>query len=56
MKVKAKDSLQTEIDAHFIYSQISLQEKNPHIKEIFSELALIELSHAKGMYESMKNK
>jgi vacuolar iron transporter family protein len=56
MKIKAKDSLQTEIDAHFIYSQIANQEKNEHIKEIFQELALIELWHAESMFTSMKKK
>jgi rubrerythrin len=56
MKKSPLNSLQTEVDAHYIYSQISKSEKNPHIKEIFEELSQIELGHARAMYNSLKKK
>lgn len=51
-----QSSIQTEIDASYLYSQIALSEEDVHIKEIFNELSDIETEHAKTMYASMQKK
>ncbi len=51
-----QSSLQTEIDASYLYAQIASSEENIHIKEVFSELSKIENGHAKAMFASMQKK
>jgi vacuolar iron transporter family protein len=49
-----KDSIQTEIDASFLYHKIGLAEEDVHIKKVFADLSEIEMSHAKHMFDQLK--
>jgi rubrerythrin len=41
-----KESLQTEIDAAFLYDRIAANENDPRIAQLFREMAAIERGHA----------
>lgn len=47
-------SLQTEVDAAYLYSKIAAAEKDPAIARVFQHLAEIEQGHVTGMLESVK--
>ena len=51
MKYSKRDSVQTEVDAAFLYEQLALAESEKPIAEIYSQMAAIERSHAEGMME-----
>lgn len=50
----ASASLQTEVDAAFLYEKISAAEKDPGIAAIFQNLAEIERGHAAKMLERLQ--
>jgi rubrerythrin len=49
-------SVQTEIDASFIYEQVANASKDPSTKKIFQEMSRIELSHARAMEKNLQAK
>jgi vacuolar iron transporter family protein len=55
-KNNIQSSIQTEVDASYLYEQIAASEENIHIKTIFSELSDIEKNHALSMLKSMQKK
>jgi VIT1/CCC1 family predicted Fe2+/Mn2+ transporter len=53
-KRKITDSLQTEVDASYLYKKISEAETHPEIARVFLELSGIEHEHATHMLEKMQ--
>jgi vacuolar iron transporter family protein len=53
---KAAASVQTEIDAAYLYSQLAAAEDNETIASIYRQMAAIERSHADGMVSKAKEK
>ena len=49
-------SVQTEVDAAFLYQRIAESESDPGIARIFHQLSEIENGHALGMVEGLKKK
>lgn len=49
-------SVQTEVDAAFLYLRIAQAESDPGIARIFHQLSEIESGHAAGMVEGLKKK
>jgi vacuolar iron transporter family protein len=56
MKYNKTASLQTETDAHYLYTKLAEAEDEPAIAQLYRQMAEIEMSHAKGMIESSKQK
>lgn len=48
------ESVQTEVDASFLYEKIAAAEEDPGIGNIFRQLSEIEMSHAVGMLEGAR--
>lgn len=53
MKLSKKSSVQTEIDAAYLYEQLALSETENSIAEIYRQMAAIEHSHAAGMLKGV---
>jgi predicted membrane protein (TIGR00267 family) len=53
-KQPATESLQTEIDASFLYSKLAEAEDDPVVAKLYRDLAAIEISHASAMLKSGK--
>jgi VIT1/CCC1 family predicted Fe2+/Mn2+ transporter/rubrerythrin len=53
---KAAASVQTEIDAAYLYTQLAAAEDNETIASIYKQMAAIERSHADGMVAKAKEK
>ncbi len=49
-----KESLQTEIDAAFLYDRIAAHEADPRIAQLFREMAAIERGHAQHAFNELK--
>jgi len=47
------DSVRTEVDAAYLYRNISSAQKDAHLKEVYRELASIEEQHAKAAYATV---
>lgn len=56
MNRKHTASLQTEVDAHYLYSQLANTESEKAIAQIYEQMAAIEMSHATGMLQNLQNK
>jgi VIT1/CCC1 family predicted Fe2+/Mn2+ transporter/rubrerythrin len=50
------ESLQTEIDASYLYTKLAEAENNVAVAKLYHELAAIEISHADAMVKSYKEK
>ena len=48
------ESVQTEVDAAFLYLKIAEAETDPGISNIFRQLSDIEGGHARGMLEGIQ--
>lgn len=46
------DAVQTEIDAWFLYAKLAEHEEDSALKEVFSQMSEIELSHARAFAEN----
>lgn len=53
MNYSKKASVQTEVDAAYLYEQLAMAESENSIAEIYRQLAAIERSHAEGMMDGM---
>lgn len=51
---RIKQSIQTEIDASFLYKVLSEAEEDPEVASIFKKMSLIEMSHAEAFLEKNK--
>ena len=49
-----KDSLQTEIDAAFLYDRIAVHETDAQVAKLFREMAAIERGHADHAFNDLK--
>ena len=49
-------SVQTEIDASYIYKQVALSSKDVATASIFDQMSFIEMSHALAMQKNLKAK
>jgi rubrerythrin len=56
MKIQPQEVLQNEVDASYIYEQLSIKEEIKEIKKIFFELSKIEMSHTHTMQKNMIKK
>ena len=50
-----KQSIQTEIDAAYLYKVLGEKEENPTLKNVFMQMHDIELGHAKAMLATSQN-
>lgn len=50
------ESIQTEIDAAFLYNKLAQAEDDRAVSKLYRDLAAIEMSHANGMVQSNKEK
>lgn len=55
-KINLSDSLQTEIDASFLYSKLADAEDNAAISKLYHQMAEIEMEHAASMLKHHKEK
>jgi len=55
-KTNPLDSVQTEIDAAFLYTKLAESENDTAVSKLYRDMAAIEMSHANGMLESNKVK
>lgn len=49
------ESLQTEVDAAFLYDRIAANEKDPQVARLFREMSSIERGHAEHAFAPLKN-
>lgn len=47
-------SLQTEVDASFLYARVAAAEKDPQVKKLFEEMSGIERGHAAHAFEELR--
>lgn len=47
-------SLRTEVDAAFLYERIAANEQDPHVAQLFKEMATIERGHAEHAFSGLK--
>lgn len=45
-------SIQTEVDASFLYALLAAHEENPHVANVFREMSEIEMGHARAFLSS----
>lgn len=44
-------NIQTEIDANYLYKQLSIAEKDANVAKVFAQMSDIEMSHASAFYK-----